>query len=263
MFTSCAWFFDDLARIEPRLVLQHAARALEFLPPADRDALEQALLVALEMAESNDPADGNGARIWRDRVLPGRLGRARLAAGLAALRDLAPELLDEFAMPVHDGRLEGDALVVRHRPTGHERRFACEPFVPGIVACRVRVHEAGRDSIEVDAGAFPAPLRHVLLALATPLVVEAATGDADRDRLLSGAVAPDAVRSEALRGAWALAERDGLEVADVVVHAALDLFDLAHATPTLQERAMAWRHLADSPSGLARDRVAERMGLKV
>ena len=32
MFTSCAWFFDDLGRLEPRIVLRHAARALDLLP---------------------------------------------------------------------------------------------------------------------------------------------------------------------------------------------------------------------------------------
>src|SRR5690606_30692132 len=29
MFTSCGWFFDDIARIEPKIVLRHAARALD------------------------------------------------------------------------------------------------------------------------------------------------------------------------------------------------------------------------------------------
>lgn len=261
MFTSCAWFFDDLARIEPRLVLQHAARALKFLPHDDGEALESALMVALEMAESNDPEDGNGARLWRERVRPGRLGRVRLAAGLAALRDLAPDLLEEFAMPAHDWRLDGDELVIRHIATRHERRFRPEPVVLGVVAHRVHVHEPARGNggTVVGAGDFPAPIRHLLLELATPLVVEAAVGDSERERLLSGSVPPSEVRSRALAGAWRLVERDGLDVADVVVHGVLDLYALTHAVPTLHERAAAWQHLAAAPKGSARDRLAERM----
>lgn len=265
MFTSCAWFFDDLARIEPRLVLQHAARALKFLPHDDGEALEAALMVALELAESNDPDDGNGARLWREKVQPGRLGRARLAAGLAALRDLAPDLLDTFTMPAHDWRLDGDDLVICHVATRHERRFRPEPVVLGVVAHRVHVREpARRDAgVVVEAGDFPAPVRHLLLELATPLVVEAAADDPERERLLSGSVSPSEVRSAALAGAWRLVERDGLDVADAVVHGVLDLFALAHATPTLHERAVAHQRLVAAPAGAARDRIAERMRVAV
>lgn len=66
MFTSCGWFFDDLARIEPRIVLRQAARGLDFVAPGSRDVLEGELLATLSTAEANDPSDGTGATIWRE-----------------------------------------------------------------------------------------------------------------------------------------------------------------------------------------------------
>ncbi len=260
MFTSCAWFFDDLARIEPRLVLQHAARALEFLPHDDAEALEAALVLALERAESNDPADGDGATIWRDRVILQRHARVRIAAGLAALRDLAPGELERVRMPAHDWRVEGDDVMVRHVATRHQLTFRCEPVVVGVVASRVHVRErdAANGSHVVGASDFPAPIRQLMLELATPLVVEATVDDDELDRFLSGTVPPATVRSAALAGAWRLVERDGLDVAEVVVHAALDLFSLAREEPSLGERAEAWQRL-EGMRGAARDRLAERL----
>jgi hypothetical protein len=61
MFTSCAWFFDDIARIEPWLVLRHAVRALELLPTEDAAPLREELEAALAGAVSNRPSGESGA----------------------------------------------------------------------------------------------------------------------------------------------------------------------------------------------------------
>jgi hypothetical protein len=50
MFTSCAWFFDDLSGIEPRLAMRAAAHALELAGPGGA-AAEAALRVALGEAD--------------------------------------------------------------------------------------------------------------------------------------------------------------------------------------------------------------------
>ena len=67
LFTSCAWFFDDLARIEPIQILTYAARAIDLLGPAG-GALEEALLRTLEEAQSNDPTEGNGRTVYETHV---------------------------------------------------------------------------------------------------------------------------------------------------------------------------------------------------
>ncbi len=69
MFTSCAWFFDDIARIETIQVLKYAAFAIELSGDAAR--LESGLLDRIGDVKSNDPAEGTGRDIWRTKVMTG------------------------------------------------------------------------------------------------------------------------------------------------------------------------------------------------
>ena len=69
MFTSCGWFFDDIAGIESVIVLRSAARAIELAgPPAEQARLEAGLLERLAQAPSNDPAVGSGRELYMQRV---------------------------------------------------------------------------------------------------------------------------------------------------------------------------------------------------
>jgi alpha-amylase/alpha-mannosidase (GH57 family) len=63
MFTSCGWFFDDVAGLETVQILKYAARAIE-LAGADGPRLEAGLLDRLARAESNDPSAGNGRDVY-------------------------------------------------------------------------------------------------------------------------------------------------------------------------------------------------------
>ncbi len=85
LFTSCAWFFDDIGGLESRQVLAYAARLLE-LAGADRARLEEGLLRRLETARSNDAEIGNGRLLFREQVQPELPPMVRIAAGCAALR---------------------------------------------------------------------------------------------------------------------------------------------------------------------------------
>jgi hypothetical protein len=66
MYTSCAWFFDEISGIETVQVMQYAARALqlgqELFPEAP---LEEQFLELLSKAQSNLPELGNAAEIYR------------------------------------------------------------------------------------------------------------------------------------------------------------------------------------------------------
>lgn len=63
MFTSCGWFFDDVAGLESLIVLRSAARAIE-LAGSDAARLEAGLLERLALAQSNDPAVGSGRELY-------------------------------------------------------------------------------------------------------------------------------------------------------------------------------------------------------
>ena len=69
MFTSCGWFFDDIAGIESVIALRSAARAIELVGPERGAArLEAGLLERLALAPSNDPAVGSGRELYLQRV---------------------------------------------------------------------------------------------------------------------------------------------------------------------------------------------------
>lgn len=80
MFTSCGWFFDDIAGIEPVQNLRFAARALQLAEELDGGGWEEDLLAVLATAQSNLPREGNGALIWQREVATARVGPRRVAA---------------------------------------------------------------------------------------------------------------------------------------------------------------------------------------
>ncbi|MCA1577606.1 MAG: DUF3536 domain-containing protein [Acidobacteria bacterium] len=64
MFTSCGWFFSDLAGIETIQVLRYAARVLDLQNQLGFDAPRKQFLDLLANAKSNQPEKGNGADIF-------------------------------------------------------------------------------------------------------------------------------------------------------------------------------------------------------
>jgi hypothetical protein len=80
MFTSCAWFFDDISGIEAVQNLRFAARAMQLAQELDGGGWEAELLETLALAQSNLPREGNGALIWQREVETARVGPRRVAA---------------------------------------------------------------------------------------------------------------------------------------------------------------------------------------
>lgn len=53
MYTSCGWFFEDLSRIEPRLVIAYAAKAIQLVRQATGASLEEGFRRDLQVAQSS------------------------------------------------------------------------------------------------------------------------------------------------------------------------------------------------------------------
>jgi hypothetical protein len=70
MYTSCGWFFNDLAGIETIQVLKYAARSIDLYAQLGEAAPVEELLEILAEARSNDPAQGDGRRLWATQVTP-------------------------------------------------------------------------------------------------------------------------------------------------------------------------------------------------
>jgi len=83
MFTSCAWFFSDVSGIETVQNMAYACRAIELAKPWQSFDLESMLLEYLSEAQSNVPAMGTGADIYRRFARPQRIRPERVAGGMA------------------------------------------------------------------------------------------------------------------------------------------------------------------------------------
>ncbi|MFH1490305.1 MAG: DUF3536 domain-containing protein [Pseudomonadota bacterium] len=70
MYTSCGWFFDDLAGIETVQILQYAGRAIQLAGDLFGRDFEAGFLEILEQARSNDPKKGDGRQIYEQMVRP-------------------------------------------------------------------------------------------------------------------------------------------------------------------------------------------------
>jgi Domain of unknown function (DUF3536)/Glycosyl hydrolase family 57 len=64
MYTSCAWFFDDISRIEPVNSLRHAACCLELIERFGAPSVRDEVRAVLRTAVSNAKGVGTGADLW-------------------------------------------------------------------------------------------------------------------------------------------------------------------------------------------------------
>lgn len=85
---SCAWFFDDIGRIEPENALTFALRSLDLVCETGGPDLLPGMLDILADARSNQPELGDGRELFAKDVLPRRNGAAALCL-LAWLRAAA------------------------------------------------------------------------------------------------------------------------------------------------------------------------------
>ena len=165
MYTSCGWFFHDLAGLETVQVLRYAARVLDLLGELGERPPTGELLRMLGTARSNRPEEGDGAQVWRTHVEPARVGPERVAAHLALASVLAgqapPSCLGGFEVvaPGHGRHDRGTVALatgvatLRHRRTGRTTRHAYAALRLGglEVLGATRPAEPGRDEVDLQA----------------------------------------------------------------------------------------------------------------
>jgi alpha-amylase/alpha-mannosidase (GH57 family) len=83
MFTSCAWFFDEISGIETVQALKLAARAIQLAERNFHVLLEEEFLRLLEQAPSNHPDIRNGRELWKKEVRPAVTDLERVLAHFA------------------------------------------------------------------------------------------------------------------------------------------------------------------------------------
>ncbi len=78
MYTSCGWFFDEVSGIETTQIMQYACRAMQLVSQIADTNLEEEFLKKLEAAQSNIPAHGNAANVYRKFVIPSKTNLQRV-----------------------------------------------------------------------------------------------------------------------------------------------------------------------------------------
>jgi alpha-amylase/alpha-mannosidase (GH57 family) len=99
MFTSCAWFFDDISGIETVQVMQFASRAMQLAAEMNGEDLESRYLEILEQAPSNVSEFRNGAEVWEALVRPATVDLPRAGAhyAISSLFEEYPETIQIFS----------------------------------------------------------------------------------------------------------------------------------------------------------------------
>ena len=136
MYTSCGWFFNDLAGIETVQIMRYAACCCDLLAELGEPAPVESVLATLAEARSNDPAEGDGREIWRRHVDTSRVDPGRVAAHLALTEllagDAAAERIAGFEVEreLHETVDRGGVAVcagrvaITHRRTRRRTRWA-------------------------------------------------------------------------------------------------------------------------------------------
>ena len=106
MYTSCGWFFSELSGIETVQVLKYAARAIQLVRDLVGLDLEPAFEAALARAPSNDPALGDGRRVYEALVRPSVVSLEGVGAHIAIASSVRP-VPDEGKTFCYGFRLEG------------------------------------------------------------------------------------------------------------------------------------------------------------
>lgn len=198
-FTSCGWFFDDIGGIESIQILRYAARALDLAGPTGPD-LERGFLERLAAAESNDPALGTGADIYRRSARPRWPAEQRVAAGFAAMSGLCPGHTRHLIGGFLAGPSEQNTVQVQHRRTGHRTRFAAQ--VHRTAGFRLEIDLTDAEGRQTTLGLEALPEREHDLAreVLRREVLREVMSPEDLVRLAHGSVAyPEALRSAITR----------------------------------------------------------------
>jgi alpha-amylase/alpha-mannosidase (GH57 family) len=135
MYTSCGWFFHDLAGLETIQVLRYAARVMDLLGELGEPSPEEAFLDVLAEARSNVAGEGDGRRVWATHVTPARVDATRVAAHLVladlfglpepaeCLGGFAVEYLGAGATPQGQLSLGWRRVALRHVRTGRREEL--------------------------------------------------------------------------------------------------------------------------------------------
>src|SRR5688572_8457096 len=220
MFTSCGWFFDDIAGIEPRQDLRYAARAIALAGPSAAHA-ESALLDTLAQAVSNDRTSGTGRDIYLRSARPAFPAPMRQAAAAVAARHVSSGERKRFTSAAVE--IDDDWVRVSERRTGRRHDFRWR--VTSQTATDISVELTGADGAEhlLRLADLPERPRLAIRAVLRKTMLPRLLNKDELDQLTSGAATMGGLLRVALIRAI---ERLEIDEDEATLKQALDLVDL-------------------------------------
>jgi hypothetical protein len=238
MFTSCAWFFDDVAGLESQQVLRYAARAIS-LAGADGRGLEAALLDDLAAAASNDPAAGNGRDVYLRHARPAIPAPARIAAAAVAAAHIDRSHREHYTTAEID--LEGDRVRVIERRTGRRNEYTARVTRPGSTDVSVELTGGDGQVWRLALEQLPERPRQVIHGMLLRTLLPRCLTEDELDTLLTGgATLRGLIRVALIRAVERLAT-DTSAAAEQLVHDLLDLFSPLEASVPFDAQNAFWR----------------------
>lgn len=137
MYTSCGWFFDDLAGIETVQVIMYAGRAIQLARELFGNDYETGFLARLALARSNDPAEGDGRTLYERKVRPAMIDLPKVGthyamtslfvdyAEQAKVYCFKVEREDYQLIPAGPARLALGRIKLSSEVTGESTRLVC------------------------------------------------------------------------------------------------------------------------------------------
>lgn len=127
IYTSCAWFFDEISGIEAVQNLLYANRLIQLAEDVFRRPFEPEFLLWLEKAPSNLPNKSNGRFIYDEDVKPNRVTLLKVGAHFAVWSLFEPqqELAEIYAFRVHLSDYQNFGSGESRLATGNGRVVSC------------------------------------------------------------------------------------------------------------------------------------------
>jgi hypothetical protein len=238
MFTSCGWFFDDIAGIEPRQDLRYAARAIALAGPAAA-AAEAAFLESLAGATSNDRTAGTGRDVYLRDARPAFSAPMRHAAAAVAARHVSPSERKRFTSATVE--IDDDWVRVVERRTGHRHDYRWRVIAQTAIDLAVELTSAVGHVHVLRLADLPERPRLAIRAVMRKSMLPQVLSRDELDQLTSGAATMGGLLRVALIRAIEHLEIEEDPVALRVALDLVDVFDQFEARIPFDAQSAFWR----------------------
>ena len=238
MFTSCGWFFDDIAGIEARVDLRYAARAIALAGPAAAQA-EVAFMETLAAAQSNDRTAGTGRDIYLRSARPSFSAPMRHAAAAVAARFVAPT--DRKRYTSATVTIDDDWVRVVERRTGRRHDYRWRVTSHTVTDLTIELVDSAGTTSSLRLADLPEKPRLAIRAVLRKSILPRCLNADELDLLVSGQVSIGGLLRVALIRAI---ERLELEEDPAVLQLVIDLvdvFDQFEARIPFDAQSAFWR----------------------